>query len=144
MRSSPGGTRVGFVPRNPDPTAVSQIFSHLSWIRFLWEVFGVCLTGPALVQKNQKSLGVFTPKNASLMKECPAGVSVNSRDGRTLLNSSSAVLAGLGWLEMTWTLKVCHPSPSLSPSGRSGWDLRLEEPPDPGIPGDSQGLSHMA
>lgn len=45
-------------------------------------------------------------------------------------NSSQSQLCSSDWLEMTWTLKICHPNPSLSPSGRAGWDLRLEEPPD--------------
>lgn len=47
---------------------------------------------------------------------------------------------------MTRTFKVCLPNHSLSRSGRAGWDLRLEEPPDLVIPKDFRHLmlSHVA
>lgn len=83
------GTGMGCVPRNPDPTAASRICS-LSFISGPdWLPLGSLwclspkdtgdLTGPALVQKNQKTFGSFYPRNEALVEKRPAGVSVNSR-----------------------------------------------------------------
>lgn len=59
-----------------------------------------------------------------------------SKNSSQLQLCSSANPVGFGWLEMTWTFKICLPNHPLSHSGRAGWDLRLEEPPDPVIPKD--------